>query len=214
MPAILPLILLCLFSIFGNSYTQAYQSAHVITVSVDTNQSGKVKKKYVLFGLLHNGKLSTFGGLRDTNETNPKVTAAREMEEEALGVLGKQYKVLKQLKNVNPCFDVNGHICYVLPEQNYGTEISTRFKQIRFNPKKKLSKSQKEMVDIVAVDVDIIRQKVMQQEPLHFEDNEGVLRQVRVEKPIIEAILSGQITSPIMNSIIGKESYHDLSRIK
>lgn len=184
--------LLCFF-IFGNIYAQAYQSAHVITVGVDTNKKGKVTKKYVLLGLLNNGKLSTFGGLRDPDETDPKVTAAREAEEEALGVLGNHKAVLKLLKNIDPCFEVDGHICYVLPEQNYGKDVSARFKQIRFDKKIKLSKSQKEMIDIVAVDVDKIREKVFQQEPLHFEDNEGILRPVRIEPPIIEAVLAGQI---------------------
>jgi hypothetical protein len=187
------LTILCLFSIFGNTSILAYQSAHVITVGVDTNKKGTVTKKYVLFGLLNSNKLSTFGGLRDPDETNPKNTAAREAEEEALGVLGNQKTIKKMLKKVHPCFDVNGHICYVLPARNYGKDVSARFKKIRFNKDINLPHSQKEMVDIVAVDVDIIREKILQNQPLHFEDNKGILRPIRVELPIIEAVLSGYL---------------------
>lgn len=188
-----PLLLLCLFSFFETSSLQGYQSAHVITVGIDTNKKGKITKKYVLFGLLNNGKLSTFGGLRDEGETNPKRTAARETEEEALGVLGKQKAVMKLLKGLSPCFEVDGHICYVLSKKNYGKDVSAKFKKIRFNKKIELSKSQKEMVDIVAVDVDKIREKVFQNEALHFEDNEGVLRPIRFTPSLIEAVLSGHL---------------------
>jgi hypothetical protein len=190
---IISFVFLCLFLVSENIYAQDYQSAHIITVGVDVNKKGKVTKKYVFFGLLNNGKLSTFGGLRDQGEKNPKVTAAREAEEEALGVFGNQKTIKKWLKNISPCFEVDGHICYVLPERNYGKDVSTRFKQIRFDKKIKLSRSQKEMVDIIAVDVYKIREKVLQNEALHFEDNEGVLRPVRIEAPLIEAVLNGHL---------------------
>lgn len=187
------LTLFCLFSIFGTICLQAYQSAHVITVGFDTDKTGKVTKRYVLLGLLNSGKLSTFGGLRDPGEKDPKNTAAREAEEEALGVLGRQKAIKSLLKGIDPCFEVNGHICYVLPQQNYGKDVSARFKKIRFDPKKKLSHSQKEMVDVVAVEVDKIRKKVFEGSPLSFNDNEGILRPIRLEAPFIEAVLNGHL---------------------
>ncbi len=70
---------------------QAYQSAHVITVSYAVDKDG-IEKECVLFGLMNNGKLSTFGGLRDPDESNPKDTAAREMEEESFGNIGRSKK--------------------------------------------------------------------------------------------------------------------------
>lgn len=183
----------CLFSFFGTLCLQAYQSAHVITVGIDTDKTGKVTKKFVLLGLLKNGKLSTFGGLRDPQEDDPKNTAAREAEEEALGVLGNKKTIRDRLKGVNPCFEVNGHICYVLPQKNYGQNVSARFKKIRFDPNSNLSYSQKEMVDVVAVEVDKIRKKVLEGNSLKFKDNEGILRPIRVEAPFIEAIMNGQL---------------------
>lgn len=190
---LLSLTLFCLFSIFGTICLQAYESAHVITVAIETDKKGKEINRYVLFGLLNNGKLSTFGGLRDPKEKDPKNTAAREAEEEALGVLGSQKAIRIMLNAISPCFEVNGHICYVLPKKNYGNKVSARFKKIRFGDETKLSHSQKEMMDIVAVEVDKIREKVINGHPLHFEDNENILRQIRFEAPFIKAVLNGQL---------------------
>lgn len=185
-------IFLCFFSTIVPLSLQAYQSAHVITVSYDFDKNG-VEKKYVLLGLMNNGKLSTFGGLRDPNETDPKDTAAREAEEESLGVLGDQIKIRKMLKGIKPLSEVDGHICYVLPKKKYGKNLSKKFKKIRFNDEMKLTKSQKEMVDIVAVDVEVIKEKVLMNEKLIFEDNDGILRPIRVERVFIEAVVDGYL---------------------
>ena len=185
-------ILFCFFSAIFPLTLQAYQSAHVIAVSSIVDKDG-IKKDCVLFGLMNNGKLSTFGGLRDQDESNPKDTAARETEEESLGILGDQEKIRKMLRGVKPLSEVDGHICYVLPKKKYGKNLSRKFKKIRFNNEIELTKSQKEMVDIVAVNIETIREKVLMNESLIFKDNDGNLRQVRVERVFIEAVLNGSL---------------------
>jgi hypothetical protein len=184
--------LLCFFSAILPLTLQAYQSAHVITVHYEVDKDG-IEKDYVLFGLMGNGKLSTFGGLRDPDESNPKDTAAREMEEESLGILGNQTKIRKLLRKIKPLSEVDGHICYVLPRKKYGKNLSRKFKEIRFNHEVELTKSQKEMVDIVAVNIKTIREKVLSNESLFFEDNDGILRPIRVERVFKEAVLYGYL---------------------
>lgn len=182
----------CFFTTIVSLTLQAYQSAHVITVSYAVDKDG-IEKECVLFGLMSNGKLSTFGGLRDPDESNPKDTAAREMEEESLGILADQKKIRKMLRGVKPLSEVDGHICYVLPKKKYGKNLSKKFKKIRFNDEIELAKSQKEMVDIVAVNVEAIREKVLANESLLFEDNDGNLRPIRVERVFIEAVTNGYL---------------------
>jgi len=183
-------ILFCFFSTIIPLTLQAYQSAHVITLGYKVDKEG-LEKNYVLFGLMSTGKLSTFGGLRDPDENDPKNTAAREMEEESLGILGDQKNVRQLLRGVKPLSEVDGHICYILPKKKYGNNLSRKFKKIRFNDSVELTKSQKEMVDIVAVNVETIREKILNNESLLFEDNDGVLRPIRVERVFIEAVMNG-----------------------
>lgn len=193
MNKLLTFIFICLASIVGPLNLNAYQSAHVIVTSYVVNHHGVVKK-YVLFGLTKKGKLSTFGGLRDHGESNPKDTAAREAEEESLGILGNQKSVRGMLHKIKPVTGVDGdHICYVLPQKDYGKHLSKKFKKIRFNKDIKLPYCKKEMVDIVAVDVELLRQKVFQGEDLAFKDNSGVLRPLRVKGPIVDAVKAGHL---------------------
>lgn len=182
-------ILFYFFVLFIPLTLQGYQSAHIIAVGqcVDTNG---VKENCVFLGLMSKGKLSTFGGFREEDELDPKQTAAREMEEEALGVLGDQKEIRNMLSQVKPLFDANGHICYVLFMKNIGNDVSAKFKKLRFSGAK-LTKSQKEMVDIVPISAKSIREKVLRNEELLFEDNEGVQRPIRIERVFIEAVLQG-----------------------
>lgn len=182
----------CLISTCFSLKLLAYQSAHVITLSSMVDKDG-IEKDCVLFGLLSSGKLSTFGGLRDPGEENPKDTAAREAEEESLGILGTQKKIRNQLRGIKPLSEIDGHVCYILPKKTYCKNPSRKFKKIRFNSEIKLTKSQKEMVDIVSVSVDAIKEKVLTQEKLIFKDNDGNLRPIRVERVFIEAITGGYL---------------------
>ena len=176
MSKLLPYLLLCLLP-FG---LQAYESAHVIVVSHYGNDINGQSQKFVLFGLTKKGTLSTFGGYADRGENNPKHTAAREVEEEAIGTFGDRKAILKILEGVKPCSGSNsGHLSYVLPGKFYGDHLPEKFRQICFNPNKKLKYSQKEMVDIVSVSVDLIHKKIQQGERLQFQDNKGHLRPVR-----------------------------------
>lgn len=196
MSKLLSFILICLFSALVPYHLQAYQSAHVIVISHYGFDQNQQPKRYVLFGLTRNGQLSTFGGLRDHGESNPKDTAAREAEEEALGVLGNQKMIRNSLNGVQPSSGTkSGHISYVLPGSYYGNHISKRFKEIRFDKKQKLSYSQKEMVDIVAVRIETIREQVLKGSSLKFKDNNGHLRPLRpaVEGAIKAAVKAGHI---------------------
>lgn len=175
---------------------QAYASAHVIVISHYGFDKNQQPKKFVVFGLTQKGELSTFGGLKDKGENNPKDTAAREAEEEALGVIGNTQTVRKMLRGINPSSGTNsGHLTYVLPGKYYGNNISRQFKKVRFDKKKKLSHSQKEMVDLVAVRVEEIRKKVKNGEKLVFTDNQGQLRPVRgpVGGALINAVQNGDL---------------------
>lgn len=189
-------ILICLACVGTPIDLQAYQSAHVIVTSYAMNRHGLLKK-YVLFGLTYKGTLSTFGGLRDEGENNPKDTAAREAEEEALGVLGNQKSVRSMLHKVKPVTEKNSdHICYILPQKNYGKHLSKKFKKIRFDKNIKLPNCKKEMIDIVAIDVEVLRNKIFQGEELIFKDNAGVLRPLRlagVKPVIINAVKKGHL---------------------
>jgi len=151
---------------------QDYKSAHAIVVSHHDNH------KYVLLGkICWNQKLSTFGGLRDPGEIDPKVTCAREVDEESLGVFGSQQAVGRMLQNAKQiCGFSNGHICYLLPATDYGKNISHKFRDLRFKPAKPLSYCQQEMIDIVAIRVDALKDKIAKGGPITFSDNEGVER--------------------------------------
>jgi hypothetical protein len=153
---------------------QVYQSAHAIVVSQYDNH------EYVLLGKMQGShKLSTFGVLRDFNEKNPKITCAREVEEESLGVLGNVQSMRKLLQNAIQISGFqNGHICYLLPAKFYGYSIPSKFRQIRFNPYHDLSYSQKEMIDIVAIRIDKLKSKFAKGNPT-FPDNEGIQRSLR-----------------------------------
>jgi hypothetical protein len=193
---ILSFIAICLFSNLATFTLQAYQSAHVIVVSHYGVDKNKQPKKYVLFGLTRDGKLSTFGGLADRGEKNPKDTAAREAEEEALGVIGNQKAIRKRLRGLKPSSGMSsGHLSYVLPGKYFGDNLSRKFKKIRFDKNRKLSHSQKEMVDIVAVRVDKIRSKVLNGDKLIFKDNDGKMRPLRngVQGAIKAAVRSGHL---------------------
>lgn len=193
---ILSVVSLCLFSNLLPIGLEAYQSAHVIVVSHYGFDKHKQPKEYVLFGLTRDGKLSTFGGLPDRRENNPKDTAAREAEEETLGVLGSEKTFRKMLRGLQPSSGTNsGHISYVLPGKYYGDSVSKQFKKVRFDKSRKLSHSQKEMVDIVAVRVETIRHKVLNGEKLQFKDNDGKMRYLRggVEGAIKAAVRAGHL---------------------
>jgi hypothetical protein len=185
---------LFVFLIFALSFTtlgaQEYHSAHAIVVS---NYYGD---NYVLLGKMKgSNKLSTFGGRRDPGEHNPKVTCAREVEEEALSVLGDQAHVLILLQNAHQVTGFkNGHISYVLPATFFGHRIPQKFRNERFNSKN-LTYCQKEMIDIVAIRVDRLREKFLKGESLLFPDNQGVLRPLREStKGAIQAALdSGKL---------------------
>ena len=191
MTKIFPFILICLFSFVGKNTLQAnydnYKSGHVIVIHSDT----KKQKNYVLFGLTKKGELSTFGGLRDKGESNPKNTAAREAEEEGLGVIGNQDFVRKLLWGLKPLTHRGGHYCYILAPKDYGRHISQKFRKIRFDENIKLPYCQKEMVDIVAVKVDSLIEKVHNREKLEFKDNNGKLRSVRIEHVFVKAVKYG-----------------------
>ncbi len=187
---LLPFIFIYIFSIAGvNTLLADYKSGHVIVIHFDLFS----QKNYILFGLTNYRKLSSFGGLRDSSEKDPKNTAAREAEEEALGVLGNKAVIRKMLKGVIEVTHKSGHYCYILPSSYYGNHnsLSQKFKKIRLDPNIKLLRCQQEMVDIVAVEVDLLRKKVFNGERLEFEDNDGKLRPVRVESVIIEAVKKG-----------------------
>ncbi|MBA3602973.1 MAG: hypothetical protein H0W50_04890 [Parachlamydiaceae bacterium] len=185
---LLPLIFIYIFSIVGvNTLEADYKSGHVIVIHSDLEK----EKNYILFGLTKNGKLSPFGGLRDRGEKDPKNTAAREAEEEGLGVLGNKAIIRKMLNGVTEVTNKCGHYCYILPSKYYGNNLSQKFKKIRLDPNIKLKRCQQEMTDIVAVEVEVLRKKVFSGKRLEFEDNEGKLRPVRVENVIIEAVRKG-----------------------
>ncbi|NGX58053.1 MAG: hypothetical protein K940chlam3_00954 [Chlamydiae bacterium] len=130
-----------------------YESAHVIPVSVFQG------KTYVIFGVTQKGVLDDFGGLRDIGETDPKMTAARETEEEALGVLGSKECVRKRLSGpVNEVAKDRGHPHYILPAKDYGP-IFKKFNNRRFGSQK-LSHYQMEMVELVAIEIDEVRKGV------------------------------------------------------
>lgn len=174
----------------------SYQSASVIVVSNYGRESSGQPKKFVLMGLTKTGKLSTFGGQRDGGEYNPKDTAAREMAEEALGVLGGQAAIRSMLRGLKPSSGtVSGHLTYVLPGKFYGENVPKKFRQIRFDANSHLDYSQKEMVDIVAVSVHSIKNKVLNGKPLQFKDNDGNWRSLRKtsEGAIKAAINAGHI---------------------
>ncbi len=182
-----------LFSCLGINNLQAtYESGHVIVIHSDL----KSKKKYVIFGLTKKHKLSTFGGLRDHGEMNPKDTAAREAEEETLGVLGNKTTFRKMLISVSAISKKkDGHFCYVLPSKNYGDllHLSHKFKEIRFDKTKKLPYCQREIIDLVAVEVDLLRKKVFNGDKFEFRDNSGKMRSVRVKNVLIDAIQNGYL---------------------
>lgn len=164
-----------------------YKSGHVIVVHYDQ----ATYEHYIIFGLSKKGKLSTFGGLRDPSETHPKNTAAREAEEEALGVLGSKSMVREMLKGLKEITKNDGHYCYILPCKDYGNALSERFTALRFNPELKLPFCKKEMVDLVTVRVETIRDKVWLNEKLEFEDNHGKLRPLRSKHIIQNAVRNG-----------------------
>lgn len=169
----------------------AYKSAHAIVVSLHA------KEKFVLFGLMGKSKkLSTFGGLRDPGEPEPKITAAREIFEESLGVLGNQKQLLVLLSNAKMVSDPNAeHITYVLPPKFYGSHIPTKFREIRFSKNVNLPYSQREMVDIVAVRVKDLRQKMLAGGHVTFPDNEGIQRELRecAKGSLYSAIINDQL---------------------
>lgn len=169
---------------------QTYNSASIIPIS------NYGKNQYVLLGLTQNGKLSSFGGLPESYEKNPKDTAARELVEETLGVLGSQSTIRNTLRGLEHVSgSKSGHLTYVIPGIYYGDNIPQKFKQIRFDKNNKLSHSQKEMVDIVAVRVDLIRQMASNGKTLQFNDNDGILRSLRkaTNDAIITAVKKGQL---------------------
>ncbi len=191
MSKIVLLILVYSFSLLGTISLSAYQSAHIIVTGHALDKHGELKK-YVIFGLTRNGKLSTFGGFREKDEKNPKTTAAREAEEESLGVLGNKKMFRCMLKNVKPITSKSfEHVCYILPEKEYGEDISEKFKKIRFDKTSKLSRCKKEMRDLVAVDLEEIRNKVLDGDDLRFKDNQGKLRSLRFNAIIIDAVKAG-----------------------
>lgn len=158
-----------LFENIGNSASQSYQSAHAIIVSKYGNHN------YVLLGKMKGGRLSTFGGLRDPGENGSKATCAREIEEESLGVLGNKQTMYKLLQTAIQITGFsNGHISYLIPAKFYGNSIPSKFREIRFNRFNQLTHSQKEMVDIVAIRVDTLKNKFAQGKQITFPDNQGV----------------------------------------
>lgn len=163
-----------------NNIDVNYKSAHAIVISNYGRYQDGQPKQYVLLGLTENGELSTFGGARDNFENDPKQTAAREVYEESIGLLGSPRDLLNKLKNCPISSGYNsGHITYVIPGEYYGDDISGRFKRIRFDKNRKLSHDQKEMIDIVPIRVDDIKNKILRNEKLIFPDNDGKMRSFR-----------------------------------
>lgn len=177
------------------SYLSAYVSAHAIVVSEwGFDPQGK-PVKYVLLGLTDKGKLSDFGGFKDQGETNPKDTAAREIEEETLGVLGNrsQMRVLLRGKQaVNPGKPDHPH--YVLYPKYYGNVVK-KFRQKRFGKHTVLNHSQKEMVDLVPVRIDELKKGFAGRGPAFAFDNKGQKRYFRggTEGAIRLAIRQGEL---------------------
>lgn len=149
---------------------QNYKSAHAIIINKIHDH------EYILLGKMRGSKqLSTFGGLRDHGESDPKATCAREVEEESLGVLGNKKAIGKLLQGaIQISGFYNGHICYVVPAKFYGDGLSYKFRHIRNDIKNKLSYSQKEMIDIIAIRVDVLKSKFANGQKITFPDNEGV----------------------------------------
>lgn len=173
-----------------------YASAHVIVVSNYGFDDNKIPKQYVLFGLTKKGELSSFGGQREKLEKNPKDTAAREATEESLGLLGNHQEIRKMLRGVDPVSGKqSGHPHYILPGKYYGDDVIGKFKELRFDKSKKLSFAQKEMVDLVAIRVEDIRNKVNNGEKLIFPDNNKQNCSVRdfVGDALIAAVKNGKL---------------------
>lgn len=154
-------------------HLSAYQSAHAIAVSEWGFDSQGKPIKYVLLGLTKQGKLSDFGGFKDAGETDPKNTAAREIEEESIGVLGQRKDLRTMLKGktaVNPGKPDHPH--YVLPSKYYGNAVK-EFRKRRFGKGARLSTSQKEMVDLVPVQVDELKKSLARGKPAYIVDKQG-----------------------------------------
>lgn len=179
------LLLLCICPLAA----QTYKSAHAIVVSQYGNQ------KYILLGEMEkNYALSTFGGFRDSDETDPRDTCARELEEETLGILGNRKAIRKLIENgVQVCGFQNGHICYLLPSNYYGKNIPYNFRQIRFSPNQQFSFCQREMIDIVAIPVAELKSKFAKGGTMTFPDNDGIQRPLRnaTRKALEEALDRG-----------------------
>ncbi len=180
------LILIPFFTLMA----EKYQSAHAIVISQYNHHD------YVLLGKMKGTQvLSSFGGLRDPGEKDPKSTCAREVEEEALGVLGNQRQVYALLKNAPQISGFhNGHICYVLPATFFGNNIPFKFRKKRFNTHK-LTHGQKEMIDIVSIRLDKLKATFLKGEPITFPDNQGIQRSLRssTQGAIKAALDSGRI---------------------
>jgi len=130
-----------------------YESAHIIPLSRFRGHT------YVILGLTKKGELDDFGGFRNSGETDPKVTAAREAEEETLGVLGSKTTLRKRLTGPIYVVDMNrGHPHYILPARDYGPIVS-KFNKRRYG-KTKLSPCQKEMVELMAIRIEKVREGV------------------------------------------------------
>lgn len=162
MRALIALILFC-----GALSGVDYSSAHVLYFCEEGG------REVLLMGLTSEGKLSTFGGMRERGEEDPRETAARELEEEALGVLGLRGDVVPNLK----FYALEKSPNYILRSK---VDPHTAILAYRAKRAGSLTAVQKEMIDIVAVDVDSLRAQIRLGLPLLFPDNQGFLRPFRL----------------------------------
>lgn len=113
---------------------------------------------YYFFGLEKNGKLSGFGGRRNSGE-KLRATAVRELHEESLGVFCKRKELTHKMRdlaaNKITKVDTFPSTTYIVPLKLKKKRVIKKFDKRRSSPT--LKKVQKEMTKIIAVKASEIR---------------------------------------------------------
>jgi hypothetical protein len=124
----------------------AITSAAVLPVA---NYNGS---RYFYFAVENRGVLSTFGGGCHPNE-KPHKAGARELAEESLNAFGKFSS--KDIKKSRHC-TTGSHITYFLEADTHKFDPMDKFDRIRQRRFSRLTRAQKEIKEIIAVNKDTL----------------------------------------------------------
>lgn len=116
--------------------------------------------------------------LEKNGKATQKIPPPEKFFEETIGVLGSQYTLRKMIVgNPKTVGSSSGHPTFILPSKYYGNVVAA-FKKERYGGKY-LSHSQREMVDIVPVEIKTLKAKILKKGQLLIRDNKGQLRPLR-----------------------------------